>query len=61
MLQITVYHETDTGVERLIGGLSHIPIRVQRQMPLEDQKEHSPEEPKQVDRQQCHQEFLPVH
>ena len=61
MLQVTVHHETDTGIKRQVRRLARIAVGVQRQVLLEIQQEHSPEKPKQVNGQQCFEEALPTH
>ena len=33
MLQVTVYHKTDAGIECLVGSLRAITVRIQRQHP----------------------------
>jgi hypothetical protein len=61
MLQVTVYHKTDAGIECLVGSLRTITIRIQRQPSLTDQQHHSPDKPESIQYQQRLEELLPVH
>ena len=45
MLQVTVYHKTDAGIECLVGSLRAITVRIHRQPSLTDQQHHSPDKP----------------
>ena len=44
-----------------IGRLSGVAVGIERQPALEDQQQHAPEEPEEVDRQQGLEELFPVH
>ena len=61
MLQVTVHHERDAGVERQIGSLSRVAVRIERQPTLAAEQHHAPHEPEKVDHQQGLEELLPVH
>ena len=61
MLEVAVDHERDAGVERQVGRLSRVAVGVERQPALEDQQQHAPEEPEEVDRQERFEELFPVH
>ena len=61
MLQVAVDHERDTGVERQIGRLPGVAVGVERQPALENQQQHAPEEPEEVDHQQRLEKLFPVH
>ena len=49
------------GVERQVGRLSRVAVGVERQPALENQQQHAPEEPEEVDHQQRLEKLFPVH
>ena len=61
MLQVTVHHEADAGVERQMRRLPCVAIGVQWQILLEIQEQDSPEKPEEIDCQECFQETFPTH
>ena len=61
MLQVAVHQEADAGIERLVGRLARVAVRVQRQDALGHEQNHAPQEPEQIDGQQGPEELFPVH
>ena len=61
MLQVTVHHERNAGIEGQIGRLARVAVGIHRQIALEHQQQHAPEEPEEVDRQERFEELFPVH
>ena len=61
MLQVAVHQEADAGIERLVGRLARVAVRVQRQDALDHEQNHAPQEPEQIDGQQGPEELFPVH
>ena len=61
MLQVTVHHERNAGIEGQIGRLARVAVGIHRQIALEHQQQHAPEEPEEVHHEQCLEELLPIH
>ena len=61
MLEVAVDHERYARIECLVGRLTRIAVRIQRQPSLTHEQYHTPYEPEQVHGQQRFQELLPVH
>ena len=61
VLQVTVHEKADGRVESKVRRLAPVPVRVQRQLVLENEQEESVHEPDHVDGQQRFEVLLPVH